>query len=512
MIRNSLTQQVQPAGANTFDRRQQAVDELIRFLNQTLIQGPEIPDANFIAKDLDGQDDQKVRAWVKQNTTRLGWTVKDYEKALRYERIRKDLGAVPHNATELVEALVQRDKMSVLYNGLILNDKVPMLDREGVSDGLTMELLEEEAFFQNPKDENVEEFCRNLRLIADTHKLPAPSERITDAVNQWITISQRHRLQDLFFMIRGPILTKDKARAEALWLDIAHKLFVTTPECPDKFIVAVLKKFMQQVKRKIRGLPVKDHLMPVIVGTQGKGKTTFVQAMLAMIEELVLGVDFKMIEDERNIDIWKSYILFIDEMGYASKANVDTVKNAITAKTLTRRPMRTNTQVTVKQNATFIGCSNKKLAQLIKDPTGIRRFVSLLFSNDPDWTFMNQIDWPLLWASVDHEGDDPIAPFKGLLATAQEDQRERGRVEHWLEEFKPETSDTFKRCLHNGRIQASPLYESFVEFEETYYRGHMKTNITEWGLEMRRLEESGRNERFSWIGKVGGRVLYAFKG
>ncbi|MGX7709569.1 hypothetical protein [Methylobacterium sp. Gmos1] len=169
MTHNSLTQQVRPAGVNTFDWRQQAVDELIRFLNQTLIQGPEIPDTNFIAKDLDGQDDQKVRAWVKQNTTRLGWTVKDYEKALRYERIRKDLGAVPHNATELVEALVQRDKMSVLYNGPILNDKVPVLDREGVSDGLTMELLEEEAFFQNPKDENVEEFCRNLRLIADTH-------------------------------------------------------------------------------------------------------------------------------------------------------------------------------------------------------------------------------------------------------------------------------------------------------------------------------------------------------
>jgi hypothetical protein len=492
--------------------RDQIVDEVIQFLNTTLIQNLPIPDAAFIANNLGGRDDPKVRAWIKTNATRLGWTVKEYEKALRNERIRMDLDTVPHNASELVEALVKRDKMSVLYNGLILNDKVPMLDREGVSDDLTMELLEEEAFFQNPKDENVDEFCRKLRLIADTHKLPAPSERITDAVNQWITVSQRHRLQDLFFMIRGPILPKDQARAEALWLDIAHKLFVVTDECPDKFIVAVLKKFMQQVKRKIRGLPVRDHLMPVIVGTQGKGKTTFVQAMLAMIEELVLGVDFKMIEDERNIDIWKSYILFIDEMGYASKANVDTVKNAITAKTLTRRPMRTNTQVTVKQNATFIGCSNKKLAQLIKDPTGIRRFISLLFSNEPDWEFMNQIDWRLLWESVDHEGADPIAPFKALLKETQEEQRELGRVEHWLDEFKPDTSGEFKRCLHNSRIQANVLFSLFREFEDEFYPGHMKTNITEWGLEMRRLEESGQNERFSWLGKVGGRVLYAFNG
>ncbi|MFE1597516.1 VapE domain-containing protein [Methylobacterium sp. ID0610] len=490
------------------------IDELLQFLNQILIQNLPIPNALFIADSLNGCDDPngQVRAWIKQNASRLDWTVKDFEKALRCSRIKADLGAVPHNATELVATIVKRDKMSVLYNGLILNDKMPMLEREGISDDLTVELLEEEAFFQNPKDENVDEFCRKLRLIADIHKLPAPSERITDAVNQWITVSQRQRLQELYFDIRGPLTTRERLKAEALWLEVANKLFVVSEDCPANFVVAVLKKFMHQVKRKIRGLKVKDHLMPVITGTQGKGKTTFVRAMLAAIEELVLGVDFKMIEDERNIDIWKSYILFIDEMGYASKANVDTVKNAITSEVLTRRPMRTNTQVTIKQNATFIGCSNKELAQLIKDPTGIRRFVALLFSNEPDWEFMNQIDWLLLWRCVDIEGADPIAPFKGLLAEAQEEAREKGRVEHWLEEFRPETSDEFKRCLDNGRIQASVIYSLYREFEDEFYPGHMKTNITEWGLEMRRLENTGQNKRFSWLGKVGGRVLYAFKG
>ena len=84
--------------------------------------------------------------------------------------------------------------------------------------------------------------------------------------------------------------------------------------------------------------------MPVILGPQGKGKSTFVNMFIAPLRELTLEVNFKAIEDDRNIDIWNSFILFLDEMGYASKADVDTIKNAITANTLTRRPMRSNSK------------------------------------------------------------------------------------------------------------------------------------------------------------------------
>jgi predicted P-loop ATPase len=118
-----------------------------------------------------------------------------------------------------------------------------------------------------------------------------------------------------------------------------------------------------------------------------------VDKLIGPLKELSLQVGFDMIEDERNIDIWHSYILFFDEMGYASKANVDTIKHAITATHLSRRPMRTNTKVSVAQNATFTGCSNKTLAQLIKDPTGIRRFVSAQFSSAPDYSVVNATNY-----------------------------------------------------------------------------------------------------------------------
>src|ERR1700712_1165560 len=238
-------------------------------------------------------------------------------------------------------------------------------------------------------------------MINSKHKLGVAREDINDAVMEWVDVTRRDRRYVLFETLKGPLpKMDDRARVEKVWLDIARNLFVCNEETPAEFIVAVLKKFMHQVLRKLRGLPVNDHLMTVILGTPGKGKSTFVRAMLGPIKELVLAVDFKMIEDDRNIDIWNSYVLFLAEMGFASKANIDTIKNAITAETLTRKPLYTNSKVEIDQNATFIGCSNKELEQLIKDPTGIRRFIAIRFRNDPDWAFLNGIDWTLMWQSV----------------------------------------------------------------------------------------------------------------
>jgi hypothetical protein len=133
-------------------------------------------------------------------------------------------------------------------------------------------------------------------------------------------------------------MTGSRAKADAAWNEIATKVFDTSEDEAGN-IIAVLKKFIWQVKRKMRPT---DHQSP---GASNPGASTRRQ------------IDFKMIEDDRNIDIWNSYILFLDEMGYASKANVDTVKHAITATNLVRRPMRTNNKVTVTQNASFIGAS-----------------------------------------------------------------------------------------------------------------------------------------------------------
>lgn len=69
-----------------------------------------------------------------------------------------------------------------------------------------------------------------------------------------------------------------------------------------------------QAKRKANDLPVSNHLMPVILGPQGNGKSTLVRHLLAPIDELTVDTDFAAITDERIISIWQSYVGFLGEM------------------------------------------------------------------------------------------------------------------------------------------------------------------------------------------------------
>jgi ABC-type cobalamin/Fe3+-siderophores transport system ATPase subunit len=54
------------------------------------------------------------------------------------------------------------------------------------------------------------------------------------------------------------------------------------------------------VKRKIKDRKITDHLMAVILGDQGVGKSTLLELMLNPVEEICVESDFKAIADDRN--------------------------------------------------------------------------------------------------------------------------------------------------------------------------------------------------------------------
>jgi hypothetical protein len=419
-------------------------------------------------------------------------------------KISEALGQVPQAASDYVRMVVRRDKMECQYDGMIARDVQPFMICETTGEKL---VCDEEtlrthpevklyADFHFPKTLNAEQFGLELRVTNDDLRLGFSREAIADALTHWHETAKKTRLHDLFLMVGAgtppPRFVRD---AQVHWDNLANKIFDTSHDAPE-FIIAVHQKFMWQIKRKVLGLPVTNHLMPVILGPQGKGKSTFVSKLVEPLKELTLEVDFKMIEDERNVEMWSSYILFLDEMGYASKANVDTIKHAITASTLTRRPMRSNGKITVAQNATFIGCSNKTLAQLIKDPTGIRRFVGVQMTN-PSRETMNSLDYLLLWQSVDPHGADPMIPFMDLLTAKQDEEREKGRVEEWLSQFDPNAAPmnaygrTFSELSRNGKIAGADLFTLYSEWEGVMYPGsYGRTSNQEFGHEMKRLLDS----------------------
>ena len=142
-----------------------------------------------------------------------------------------------------------------------------------------------------------------------------------------------------------------------------------------------------------------------------------------------------MIEDSRQIELWRNYVLVFDEMAYASRGDISVMKEIITnVNGLTRKPLYTNNSQIVPQSATFIGTTNKRLADVIKDQTGMRRFAELISQDaivhDDINAFIGAGDITRLWQTVDEMKVSPLD--NDLLMGHSATQTELGEVEEWL--------------------------------------------------------------------------------
>lgn len=172
----------------------------------------------------------------------------------------------------------------------------------------------------------------------------------------------------------------------------------------------VLETFMWSVKRKLYGLPVVEHIMPVIAGPlQGSGKSYLVERLfLAPLEKFVQVRSVDFITDERNAkSLSNSLVVFFDEMARIAKADEESLKRVISADVLNYRPMHTNLTAQAIQRNTFIGTSNKSMIDLVKDTTGNRRFYEIPAGNI-NREVVNRIDYQMLWRQVDEQAECPL--------------------------------------------------------------------------------------------------------
>lgn len=211
----------------------------------------------------------------------------------------------------------------------------------------------------------------------------------------------------------------------------------------DAVDAAVIAHFVWQAKRKLYALPVTNHLMPVFVGKQNGGKSTAIRKLLAPVQALTDAPgDMKLLEDERqSFRLAKHLILFFDEMGKASKTDVDALKNRITAETASWRVLCTNTTARGLQLATFIGASNTSVRELVHDTTGMRRFYEVPCQDHLDWEVLNSLNYEALWEGVDHEGPAPVLEHQEELIGRQELLRTPDTVEEFVEHCTTASND-----------------------------------------------------------------------
>lgn len=251
-----------------------------------------------------------------------------------------------------------------------------------------------------------------------------------------------------------------------------------------------------QIKRKMFGLPVVDHTFLVIEGAQGGGKSTAMQKLLSPLSEIHRLISWKVtdLEDSRNHSaLSENFAVFFDEMAFASRANIEQIKNLVTSPTLTHRALYSNSTQNLPQNCTFFGATNSRIADLFFDPTGMRRFVGIKCQDVLDWKKINDIDIISLWRSIDENNDlgylhfsaTEIKEFQSALAAESKDD-----VALWVDELNLIPSPTDEKIAFN----ISNLYKNYVAFAEE--NGFKPKNVISFGKRLSALGlENSKNTK-----------------
>lgn len=239
--------------------------------------------------------------------------------------------------------------------------------------------------------------------------------------------------------------------------------------------VAVVRHFVWQVKRKLFGLPVEHHMMPILYGRTGGGKSVAVHKFIEPVLDVALCRDMSVFGDAfGRRQFARSYVMFFDELSKANAVDVNTLKNIISAPTVEWRQMRSESVASSPQNSTFLGCSNDPVSERINDPTSARRFWQVNAADKLDWDRINAIDYLALWRSIDERSPCLLVPYLSEIQTIQHRElRAKDIIEQWLElvcepapfdAISPTTNELFERFVAWCRWQGSVSHPGLQKF------------------------------------------------
>lgn len=359
-------------------------------------------------------------------------------EAMKNKKITDEIGFLPEDASDYVNQYIERNEITVDVNNNISDPSI-LIPYNGKFYKITDHPFagwSEYVKAYTANKEDIVQFGTRLFLTADKLQLGYSKALISDVVSMWSLTSYNKQIAALSIKMSFDADLVEKM--DPYWTAIEDTCFTDLPS--KGFGIATLQSYIWQVKRKMLGLNVTNEIMPVITGAQQKGKSSFVRDnFITPITGYWADGNFAEITDNRNIDMWNNLSLFCDEMSYVSKADINVIKQKITSKHISGRPMCTNKMVTKVNRVTMIGTANESLAELVYDETGVRRFVELIWSNDaPKNAFpvINDIAekglWMDMWKSVDTYGPNPLNAFTDSLKVQQESNRAKSAIELWM--------------------------------------------------------------------------------
>lgn len=282
-----------------------------------------------------------------------------------------------------------------------------------------------------------------------------------------ITPLKRYDLDDAFEEYMAiAILEEIKAEVEAIRtsgedLTELHKFVKAATGEEKELDIAVIAHWIWQVKRRAFGKEVVWHVMPVLYGPQGSGKTKAIKRLTAPIATSVSELALDKLSDDRWYKAFSEYlVLFFDELQQIKKASLETLKHQISADINTYRPMKTNDAVNVPMRSSCIGASNKPLSASFSDSTGMRRFYELQTVAQFPKDVINGLDYLKLWKGVDENRAEGYMP-KDILKQLHAKQAELVDKEP-LDEFIQDYQLAIMGPDAGRVVSRDELYDSYV--------------------------------------------------
>lgn len=391
----------------------------------------------------------------------------------------------PKTYSEYIQAMV------AWKNGTVNSSKIFKMNPKLYIDGI--EVTEEsrkdndvrfisDAMMSNNNDEM--SFLTEIKTIALDMELPFKSKEIDIAFDNWKNKQHFEVMKEVYMKLVFSKASMLKARETDAWRHMARAYFPNN-ELSEDFIVASIKSFMWQVKRKASNRCVPLPTMLVITGTQQSGKSTFVQHLINHIKEASGKTDFKTISNRKAYNIYNNLILYVEEMAGADKACLETIKDTITSNTIPVNPLYTNKTIEVDQKSSMIGNANQPLATIVLDSSGMRRYNEIIKNAPSIFEETAKVNWTMLWESVDDNLDDPMDEFRSVLKEQQEDNREKSPVEMFFnsDDIQVEFANATERKIGD-------LYASYRVYEGNNFPNHTY-NVNRFSRSVTSLIQAG---------------------
>ena len=257
-----------------------------------------------------------------------------------------------------------------------------------------------------------------------------------------------------------------------------------------------IRQLIWQVKRRLRGERTYWEIMPVLISAQGTGKSSAVEKLGGPLDILFMAdADFTLFEDKFRLrQLGRAYLVRLDEMGKASRTDMEAVKRTITQQEVQGRGMRSESERVIQRNASFIGTSNHSLSQLFHDSTGMRRFVEIRCRDDrytEEWgKAIRAIDYNLLWQC--ESGLDERSPYQAnedLMRKFQETLTMPSDFEMFRNEWLCEmpghklpnklAHDAFRKYCESIGSRCIRI-QQFTGLMQQHYRCYKPQNVTTW--------------------------------